>query len=231
MNTIIKISTLIIISLIIFNEASAQIYTPSGEIQGSSGNNFVGIQQQNPNWPLHIYEQYGQGTSLMIDAATNANANILFSANGFYKANLRYDESGTGHFQIQTGYPFTAVMDFSLDGKVGIGTSNLTTNDRLFVNGSIKATEIRVETGWADFVFEKDYNLPSLKELEQFINKNKHLPDIPTEEQVIKEGICLGEMNSKLLQKVEELTLYVIDLQKQIDRQNSTISKLTTQND
>ena len=69
-----------------------------------------------------------------------------------------------------------------------------------------------------DFVFDNDYKLMNLYELESFINKNKHLPNVPSANEVEKQGnVDLGELNTILLQKVEELTRYIIDLQKQID--------------
>lgn len=89
---------------------------------------------------------------------------------------------------------------------------------KLAVNGNIRAKEIKVETDWADFVFEKEYNLATLKEVESHIIKNGHLKDIPSASEVKKNGIYLGEMNSKLLQKIEELTLYTIQQQKEIER-------------
>jgi len=93
--------------------------------------------------------------------------------------------------------------------KVGIGT--LTPAEKLSVNGNIRAKEIKVETAnWPDYVFEEDYQMPSLTETEAFIKKHKHLPGMPNKEQVAAEGISLGEMNRKLLEKVEELTLHLI---------------------
>ena len=84
--------------------------------------------------------------------------------------------------------------------------------------GQVKAKSIKVTLdGWSDFVFDKGYHLPSLYELEKYVTTNRHLPDIPSAKEVEDNGVDLGEMNAKLLQKVEELTLYVIDLQKQID--------------
>ncbi|MDR2085292.1 MAG: hypothetical protein LBP67_09905 [Bacteroidales bacterium] len=74
---------------------------------------------------------------------------------------------------------------------------------------------------WYDHVFYSDYNLRSLPELEQFINENKHLPEIPSAEEVMKNGIDVGDMQGKLLLKIEELTLYILDLQKQIDELKS----------
>jgi len=87
------------------------------------------------------------------------------------------------------------------------------------IDGKLFAKEIEVKTDvWADFVFKPDYKLMPLNELESFIKENNHLPNIPTEAQVKTDGINVAEMNAKLLQKIEELTLYVIEQQKQIDR-------------
>ncbi len=102
------------------------------------------------------------------------------------------------------------------DGRVGIGTSNLSA--ALTVNGHIHTKEVRVYTdAGADFVFDENYDLPNIDELEAFITKNKHLPDIPSEKEMIEEGLHLGEMDIKLLQKVEELTLYIISMNKKLD--------------
>jgi hypothetical protein len=105
-------------------------------------------------------------------------------------------------------------------GNFGIGTANPT--DLLTVAGNIGAREIKVSTiAGADFVFEPSYKLPDLTELEKFVKTNKHLPEIPTAKQMIENGINLGELNVKLLQKVEELTLHLIEQRKQItDYQN-----------
>nr|WP_320120076.1 hypothetical protein [uncultured Marinifilum sp.] len=110
----------------------------------------------------------------------------------------------------------STLMELSRSGQLGIGTSDFE-NSKLAVNGTIRAKEIKVETNWADFVFEEGYQLMKLSELENFINENGHLPEIPTEEEVEENGISLGEMNSKLLQKVEELTLYIIDQNQSLD--------------
>jgi len=119
------------------------------------------------------------------------------------------------------------VMTFQYGtGRVGIGTSDPT--HTLSVNGTIRSKEVIVNTGWSDFVFEEDYNLRSLKDLENFIINNKHLPDIPSAKDVEENGVSLGNMDSKLLQKIEELTLYIIDQQKMINdlkMQNEIIMK------
>ena len=83
-------------------------------------------------------------------------------------------------------------------------------------------------TKWPDFVFDKNYQLPTLQEVEEHINKYKHLPDIPSETEVKENGVSLGEMQAKLLQKIEELTLYTIELNKVLKEQGEKIQKLET---
>jgi hypothetical protein len=99
-------------------------------------------------------------------------------------------------------------------GSIGIGTT--TPDYKLDVLGTIRANEVKVATGWSDFVFEPDYALPTLQEVESYIDQNGHLPDIPSAAEVQADGISLGEMDAKLLQKIEELTLYVIELKNRI---------------
>ena len=105
-------------------------------------------------------------------------------------------------------------------GNVAIGTDSFGTGTDLFklsVNGRIRAESVKVYTDWADFVFEDDYKLPTLQEVEAYIKKNGHLENIPSAAQVAENGIDIGEMNKLLLQKVEELTLYMIGLQKEVE--------------
>ena len=111
--------------------------------------------------------------------------------------------------------------------NVGIGTTT-TGPHRLAVEGSIGARAIKVQTsgGWSDFVFDDDYDLKPLKEVENYITQNNHLPDIPSENEVIKDGINLGEMDAKLLQKIEELTLYLIEQDKKIEELQKKVSTL-----
>ncbi len=104
------------------------------------------------------------------------------------------------------------------NGNVGIGTSN-PGNAKLAVKGTIRAIELKIRAnGWADFVFDEDYQLKPLVELEKYIKENHHLPDIPSADKVEKEGLSVGEMNKRLLQKVEELTLYIIEQEKRIKK-------------
>jgi hypothetical protein len=110
-------------------------------------------------------------------------------------------------------------------GNVGIGTT--TPKEKLSVNGKIRAHEIKVETAnWPDYVFGEDYQLPDLTETELHIKANGHLPGIPSAAEVKNNGIDLGDMNAKLLKKIEELTLHVIELNKTVIKQQSQINKL-----
>jgi hypothetical protein len=101
------------------------------------------------------------------------------------------------------------------NGNFGIGTLN--PSHKLSVNGTIRSKEVIVETGWADFVFDKKYKLPSLFEVEKYINENNHLPNIPSAEEIQTNGLKVGEVQTKMMQKIEELTLYVIELKKEIE--------------
>jgi hypothetical protein len=139
--------------------------------------------------------------------------------------------NGSGFFAGRVGIGTTAYPDEMLHvvgnsyitGNVGIGTQN-TFGYKLAVNGTIGAKKVIVETTgvWPDYVFEGEYKLHTLKELENYITTNKHLPEIPTAQEIQENGQDLGEMNVKLLQKVEELTLYIIEQQKHIEEIRET---------
>lgn len=101
------------------------------------------------------------------------------------------------------------------NGNVGIGVSNPT--HKLTVAGVIGACEVIVENTWCDYVFAPEYKLRSIDEVEQFIKENRHLPGIPSEKKVIEEGLNLGDMQKMQMEKIEELTLYIIELKKEID--------------
>ena len=125
--------------------------------------------------------------------------------------------------------PSNGVDEFGVGtvGKVGIGTilTPSTLNGgavdisyyTLYVDGGMLADEVRVRTSWADYVFKDDYKLKPLFEVESFINTNGHLPNMPSAKEVAAGGIELGDMTRIQQEKIEELTLYIINQQKQID--------------
>ncbi len=113
-------------------------------------------------------------------------------------------------------------------GNVGIGTTNPT--EKLSVNGKIRAHEIKVETSnWPDYVFEEDYPLISLSALEKFIKANKHLPEVPSATEIEKNGLDLGKTQTLFLKKLEELTLILIDKDKQLQKQQQELNEVKEQ--
>jgi len=120
-------------------------------------------------------------------------------------------------------------INFNNVGSIGIGmgTMAIPADLKLAVAGKIGCKEMEVRlTGFPDFVFNSDYKLRSLYDVENFINENKHLPDVPSATEVLENGLNVGDMSATLLQKVEELTLYMIQLQKENDALKARISNL-----
>ncbi len=130
---------------------------------------------------------------------------------------------------ISSGNPVMYFRNRTQDGdgkwaKVLHDQGSQSINGGLTVDGTIKAREVKIQANvWSDFVFAPDYNLPSLQEVESFIKENNHLPGVPSEKEVLAEGIDLAAMNAVLLQKIEELTLYMIQQQQQIAGQKEEI--------
>lgn len=107
---------------------------------------------------------------------------------------------------------------------------NLYSNGNGSLQGKFEAKEVRVTTSpTADFVFEEQYDLPKLEVVEKFIKENKHLPDVASAAEMEKNGVNLGEFQIKLLQKIEELTLYTIEQHKKLLEQQERIEKLEEQ--
>jgi hypothetical protein len=122
------------------------------------------------------------------------------------------------------------VQKFHVNGKavfednVGIGTTS--PSEKLDVAGKIRACEVIVEqNNWCDYVFEPNYNLKSLDEVEQFIKQNKHLPNIPPAKEIAQNGIAISDMTQRMMEKIEELTLYVIQQQKEIEQLKQQLKK------
>ena len=111
------------------------------------------------------------------------------------------------------------------DYNFGVGTP--LPQYKLDVKGTIRANEIRVMSSGADFVFSHDYKLMPLDSVEQFVNEHHHLPNISSAQQMQENGVGLGEQQTLLLQKIEELTLYIIEQQKQIENLKIQLQTLT----
>ncbi|WP_333625482.1 hypothetical protein [Sphingobacterium siyangense] len=142
-------------------------------------------------------------------------------ANGYaVKAFVEFYDTGNGtvvpqFFGSSFQWQRNGTHLFYLDGNIGVGTD--VPSEKLSVKGKIRAQEIKVETAnWPDYVFSKDYGLRSLDSLRLYIQENGHLPEVPNAESAESEGISLGEMNKILLKKIEELTLYLLEKDKEI---------------
>lgn len=137
----------------------------------------------------------------------------------YYNPGTEFITGGLNFWQVASEHSKGSNYNLFLgnDGNVGIGTSN-THDYKLAVTGKVLCEEMKVKLvkDWPDYVFCKEHKLPSLTEVDHFISENKHLPDVPTLDEVRENGINVGEMNAILLKKVEELTLYLISMEKEI---------------
>jgi hypothetical protein len=150
----------------------------------------------------------------------NRTASINFSTNSDldWSIGTKYN-GGAADFGFGIGtdnHLSNAVFYISTAGYVGIGTTSPTYP--LTVNGTVRAKEVIVDTGWSDFVFAPDHRLAPLTEVEASIKADGHLPGIPSQGDVAAKGVSVGDMQAKLLEKVEELTLYVIAQDKRIQK-------------
>ncbi len=170
----------------------------------------------------------GAKALLEVNRPLSGGTELLFSAR------MTYKESTGDVFEIDTLRAYAGGArskenvlpngtDLAVHGTAVIGTASInervTSDYKLVVGGKILAEELKIKLvkDWADYVFRTDYPLQSLPEVEDFIQAHHHLPDIPSAAEVERGGISLGEMQSKLLLKIEELTLHLIDEHKTIE--------------
>ncbi len=226
---------------------SPNAYVQLGDIAGSMFlrmNNQGNLQITNSyKTPLYHFDQSGKlgigifNPQYSLDVAGNIHSNNLYlqSSNAYIQMGditgsmfLRMNNSG--NMQI-TNSSLISLYHFDQSGKLGIGT--VTPKEMLDVAGTIRAKEVKIEiNAGADHVFNHDYDLKPLSEVEHFIKTNKHLPEVPSEKQMQAEGLNINEFQIKLLQKIEELTLYVIqqekknrELEKEIKNLKSNLSE------
>ena len=194
-------------------------------------NGNIGIGTTNPNSKLEVKSEGGEQNQGQIHVVGNGGNGTGDAYISFYEGTETNSQWSVGvkdndnAFSISSGLTMDASPKFTISestGNVGIGVVN-TPDYKLAVKGKIIAEELKVALhgNWPDYVFKSNYNLPSLVEVENHIKEKGHLKDIPSEKEVKENGIMVGEMNAMLLRKIEELTLYVIKQQKQIDILNA----------
>ena len=220
------------------------IYTPGPTT-------LVGINTSTPGFALDvagtIHSYYGliidqpsvNGISAWIRSGSNVNGNLVLQ--GDVTSNSAWPawwvSGGSGYLMIGTNggsQPTKSPINIDLSGNIGINTLN-TTGYKFNCAGTAVFDQVTVAnfsgnnpkaTPWADYVFDKTYHLLPLDSLSTFIKTNNHLPGIPTADEVQKNGIDLGATQAKLLEKIEQLTLYTIDLQNQADQSRMENEKL-----
>jgi len=198
------------------------------------GNGNVGIGTINPTAKLEvngdIRNSIGSGGTLTLFENNETRKNMIVLGaddNGAYMS-ATYFTGGTDAISFRNSAN-EQVMTIANNDNVGIGTTTPGAY-KLAVKGKIHTQEVKVDMiGWSDFVFEKDYSLPTLEEVAQHIQEKGHLKDIPSAKEVAKNGIFLGEMDAKLLQKIEELTLYTLAQEEKINAANTKIAQLESE--
>ena len=160
--------------------------------------------------------------NVIIKAGYNVDNGSVNKGNGDIIFTAGYDDPERARIAGDTG---TLFLGEPLKDKA---TRDKMSAYKLVVNGGILAEAIKVKlnTNWPDYVFNEKYHLRSLAELGKYISKNKHLPDMPSSEEIADNGINLAEMNGRLLRKVEELTLYTLELQKTLKKHEELITAL-----
>lgn len=174
----------------------------------------------------------------------NGNSAINFSsAPGYgFRISNTFPISEKAQLRISVANPvagaYSTAMVINTDGKIGIGTifaGNAPyeySEYRLYVKDGIRTEKVKVDIGtgsWGDFVFKADYNLMPLTELQKYIKAQNHLPNVPSAKEIEKQGLNLGEMQRLQMIKIEELTLYLLELKKENDELRERVQKLEKQ--
>jgi hypothetical protein len=221
------------------NKVGIGTNSPAAKLHINAGNNPIPLRISNSsaNFTMDVGANMGM-VNIVAGAQVNSTNNGYYLLNNRGAARIKLNDGLIAFYTSNTTTGTTNQPVPSLDtarvvidnlGNVGIGTSTPASSYKLSVNGKIRAKEVVVETNWSDFVFAEDYKLMPLDELEKSIKQNRHLPGIPSEKEVAENGVSLGEMQAKLLQKIEELTLYVIELKKENDLLRQRMSRLEKQ--
>ncbi|GGB02979.1 hypothetical protein [Puia dinghuensis] len=211
---------------------------PTFFISGMANGN-VGINMSNPAWNLDVNGSIHSNNILVVDAqgANTAAAWLKGTASG--DANLIL-QGGAGNWQafwltatlnmFRIGNnggvePNTGVINIDYTGHMAVG-GNPVSNYILDVYGNLRANQVVVNTTGADFVFDSAYKLPSLHQLEKYIHANHHLPDVAPAKQMQEEGVNVGDNQTMLLKKIEELTLYIIEQDKKMAQMQAQLDEL-----
>lgn len=197
---------------------------------GGSTTGKIGIGNvTSPSAKLHMRSDSNEDAGLILETSNKTSRKAFLQ---FYDANHTIEVSKTGMkiMSMNDALDINA-KKIKMDGKVGINADNTFTGDydyALAVNGGLLTSKVYVKeiTEWHDYVFDEGYNLMPLEELQSYIAANKHLPDVPSEAEILEAGCDVMSMEGLLLKKIEELTLYTIELQNKLQNQQQMIESL-----
>lgn len=234
---------LLITAIFIVSQTAKAQWNSNGTHIYNNNTGSVGIGTISPITRLHVADgvitisgnnAYGGPQLVLGPAPSNNNLwgiECMSTGLNFWRPGSGQSNSGNyflflkhsnGNIGIKTDNPTAGL---TVNSNVLIGNpavTNLPSGYKLYVETGILTEKVKVaiknSASWADYVFENDYKLLSLNELEAFITKNNHLPGIPSAAEVVEKGIDLAAMDSKLLEKIEELTLHIIKLEKEINK-------------
>jgi hypothetical protein len=186
---------------------------PSSNVQLAIGNGQTGLQSS-----LTLLD----GNSAIYQIGKQGDTHNSFFIYDIVRTRTFLEENSSGNVILQ-----------SSGGVVGIGTeapcaTSPPANCLLSVNGGIQAKEVVVNAGWSDYVFAPEYRLATLTEVADYVRENHHLPDIPSAREVQEKGVSIGEMQAKLLAKIEELTLHMIQAEREsadLRRENAVLAE------
>lgn len=176
---------------------------------------------------LHLRSDTGEDAGMILEPK-NPTANRTYIQMHDSTHILQVDNNGSMTLRSKTGINHAPLM---LEGRVGVNVpnaSNMYPGHALFVYGGILTDKVTIKSygQWHDYVFDADYQLMPLSELKSFIAVNHHLPDVPCTEEVVANGVEVGEMQGVLLKKIEELTLYTLQLQEQLEQVQRELNNL-----
>jgi hypothetical protein len=200
---------------------------PGGNIYSHDDTDRVGIGTDNPSTTLDVAGWIGSNSEHVLKFASNTQRTVLRSKNA-----TTNNGAGIDLYNEDAAYRNDILLIPGPEGDViikrgNVGIRTTKPDHPLTVNGTIHCERLLVSKAIpADFVFEPDYPLLNLEEVESFIKEQGHLPEIPCAKEMETAGIDMGEMHGKLLQKIEELTLYIIEQNKELTAQNNRITEL-----
>lgn len=200
-----------------------------GSSSGGSTTGRIGIgNMTSPLAKLHLISDSNEDAGMILETSNKASKTAFLQMYDD-RHRIMVSKEGMRISSADDALAFDA-NNIKMSGKVGINIDNSFTGDydyTLAVKGGILTSEVYVKEveEWHDYVFEVDYQLMPLDDLNEYIRGNGHLPDLPSEEEVVGKGYNMVEMEGTLLKKIEELTLYVIELQRQLDEQRMIVEK------